>query len=103
MIALCNRNRSVVLENIYIHTQVALDGRVMMTDTHTYLYPCPRLIACTNTYFSFSSTGAFPLHAIGVTRNLRTYFTSVRRVFLVETVVLQTTVRHPGVERPFSS
>ena len=44
-----------------------------------------------------------PLHACGVTRNWRTYFTSVRRVFLIETFVLQTTVRHPGVERPFSS
>ena len=56
----------------------------------THSYPCPRLIACTNTYFSFTCTGAFPLHTCAVTRNLRIYFTSVRRVFLVETVVLQT-------------
>ena len=35
-------------------------------------------------------TGAFPLHECGVTCILRTYFTSVRRVFLVKTVVLQT-------------
>ena len=58
--------------------------------THTYTHPCPRLMACTNTYFSFTFTGAFLLHACGVTRNWRTYFTSVRRVFLEETVVLQT-------------
>ena len=59
---------------------------LMMTHTH----PCPRLIALRNTYFSFTFTGAFPLYACGVTRNLRTYFISVRLVFLVETVVLQT-------------
>ena len=56
----------------------------------THPYPCPRLIACTNLYFPFTFTGAFSLHAYGVTRNWRTYFTSVRRVFLVERDVLQT-------------
>ena len=35
-------------------------------------------------------TGALLLHACGVARNWRTYFINVRRVFLVETVVLQT-------------
>ena len=89
----------------YIHTQVAVDGRMMMPDTYTPMptlstgdlvdddthpYPYLRLIACTDTYFSFMFTGAFPLHACCVTCNLHTYFTSVRRVFLVETVVLQT-------------
>ena len=58
--------------------------------THTYTHPCPRVIALHNTYFSSMFTGAFPLHACDVTRNWRTYFISVRRVFLVETVVLQT-------------
>ena len=72
------------------------------THTHTHtsscvleiclmmIHPYPRLIALHNTYFSFTFTGAFPLHACGVKRNWRTYFISVRRVFFVETVVLQT-------------
>ena len=73
------------------HTQVALYWRFgWWWHTHTYLYPCPRLIICINTYFFFTFTGAFFLHACGDTRNLRNYFTSVRRVFLVERVVLQT-------------
>ena len=54
--------------------------------THT----CTRLVALQNTYFTFTFTGAFRLHACGVKRNWRTYFISVRRVFLVEIVVLQT-------------
>ena len=58
--------------------------------THTYTHTYPRLIALQNTYFSFTFTGAFLLHACDVKRNWRTYFISVRRVFLVETVVLQT-------------
>ena len=131
----------------YIHTQVAVDGRVMMPPTHAYTHSCLPLILrswgewwCrthTNIYthpclplilrsyplpyihtqvvvywrvgwwwhtpipmptldclhrhiFLLMFTGAFPLHACGVTRKLRTYFTSVQRVFLVETVVLQT-------------
>ena len=76
-----------------IHTSrgasfIALPGA--LHETHTYTHPYPRLIALRNTYFSFTFTGEFPLHACGVTRNWRTYFISVRRVFLVETVVLQT-------------
>ena len=59
---------------------------LMMTHTHSY----PRLVALQNTYSSFTFTGAFLLHACGVTRNWRTYFISVRRIFLVETVILQT-------------
>ena len=50
--ALCNRNRSAVLA--YIYTQVAVDSRVMMPDTHTYTHSCPPLIlrvyVCTNTH-----------------------------------------------------
>ena len=75
---------------LHTHTSsCALEVCLMMTHTYTHLYPCPRLIACTNTYFSFTFTGALLVHACGVTRNWRTYFTSVQRVFLVETVVLQ--------------
>ena len=85
-----------------LHTSsCVLEICLMMTHAYTHPYSCPRLIASTNTYFS-TITGAFPLHTCCVTRNWRTCFTSVRQVFLVETVVLQT-VRHPGGERPFSS
>ena len=88
-----------------LHTPISsclLEIRLIMTHTYTHPY---LLIACTNPYFSFTFPGAFPLHACGVTRNWRTYFTSMRRVFLVETAVLHTvaTVRQPGVDRPFSS
>ena len=73
----------------HTHTRTQLStGDLVDDDTHPY--PCPRLIACKDTYFSFMFSGAFSLHACGVTCNLRTYFTSVRRVFLVETVLLQT-------------
>ena len=73
------------------HTQVVIYWRFgWWWHTHTHLYPCPRLIAFTNTYFFFKFTGAFFSHACGDTRNFRTYFTSVRRVFLLETIVLQT-------------
>ena len=53
---------------------------------------------------SFTVTGAFPLHACSATRNLRTYFTSVGRAFLVDTArIVDWTVRHPDVERLFFS
>ena len=72
----------------YTHTSsYELETCLMMT--HTYTHPYPRLVALQNTYFSFTFRGAFLLHACGVKRNWRTYFISVRRVFLVETVVLQ--------------
>ena len=60
----------------------------MMTHTYTPI-PMPTLDCLHKTYF-FTFTGAFFWHACGDTRNLRTYITSERRVFLVETVVLQT-------------
>ena len=75
----------------HAHTHTAVYWRFgWWWHKHTHLYPCARLIACTNTYFFFTFTDAFFSHACGDTRNLRTYFTSVRRVFVVETVVLQT-------------
>ena len=74
---------------LYSLTHTLVYWRFGWWHTHTYLYPCRRLIACINTSF-FTFTGAFFSHACGDTRNLRTYFTSVRWVFLVETVVLQT-------------
>ena len=70
-----------------VHTQVAVYWRfVWIRQTHPY----PRLIACTNKYSSFTLTSAFLVHACIFTRNLRAYFSSVGRIFLVETVVLQT-------------
>ena len=63
---------------------------ICLTMTHTYTLSYPRLVALQNTYFSSTFTEVFLIHACGVTRNWRTYFISVRRVFLVERVVLQT-------------
>ena len=78
----CSRSATIT----HTHTSSSLlEFWLMMT----HPYPCPRLIACTNTYV-FMFTGAFPLHAYGVTCNLCSYFTSVWRVFLVKTVVLHT-------------
>ena len=39
---------------------------ICLTMTHTYTHPYPRLVALQNTYFSFTFTGAFLLHATGV-------------------------------------
>ena len=73
------------------HTQTSsYELEICLMMTHTYTHPYPRLVALQNTYFSFTFTGVFLLHACHVTRNWRTYFISVRRVFLVETVVLET-------------
>ena len=50
----------------YTHTRTSssvLEIYLIMT------HPCPRLMACTNTYLSFTFTIAFPLHACCVTRN----------------------------------
>ena len=63
-----------------------LESWLMTTNTHPYSH----LIAYTNTHFCFTLTGAFPLHTCSNTRNLRTHFTCMGRVFFVETAVLQT-------------
>ena len=73
----------------HTHTS-SYELEICLTMTHTYTHSYPRLVALQNTYFSSTFTEAFLVHACGVTRNWRTYFISVRRVFLVETVVLQT-------------
>ena len=78
---------------LHAHTHTLRSNCVLeicLTMTHTYTHSYPRLVALQNTYFSSTFTEAFLFHACGVTRNWRTYFISVRRVFLVETVVLQT-------------
>ena len=91
-----------------VHKHPCISGRVLdahtsrclleiwlrMTDTHTHTHTFAWLLAQTHIHLvvrsSFTLTGAFPLHACGVTRNLRIYFTSVGRVFILETAVLQT-------------
>ena len=86
------------LHDTHTHTQVAVHWRfAYWWHTHTHVWLC-----CT-THFSFTFTGAFLLDACGVTRNLRTYFISVQRAFLVDSCIADCTVRHPGVEHPFSS
>ena len=77
------------LHDTHTHTS-SYELEICLTMTHTYTHSCPRLIALQNTYFSSTFTEAFLFYACGVTRNWRTYFISVRWVFLVETVVLQT-------------
>ena len=67
-------------------SRCVLEICLMMTHTYTHLYLCSHLIACTNTYFSSTFTGAFPLHACVVTCNWHTNFSSVWRVFLVAMV-----------------
>ena len=75
----------------HTHTHTSsYELEICLTMTHTYTHSDPRLVALQNTYFSSTFTEAFLFHACGVTRNWRTYFIRVRRVFLVETVVLQT-------------
>ena len=70
--------------SLHTHTSSCLlEIWLMMTHTYIHPYSCPRLIAGTNTYFSFTFTEAFPLHACGVTCNLHSDFTSVPCVFLV--------------------
>ena len=89
-------------DNTHTHTSgCLLEIWLMMTHTYTHLYP--RFIACTDAYFSFMFTGAIPLHACGVTCNLRTYYTSMRSLLSTDGRIADCTVRHPGVERPFSS
>ena len=71
-------------DNTHTHTQVTVYWRFSWwwhAHTHTHIYAS--LLAQTHIFPS----GEFPLHAYGVTCNLRTYFTSMRRVFLVQTVV----------------
>ena len=80
-------------------------GDLVNDDSHTYihLYAYPRLITCTNTFSSFTLAEALIFHACSATRNLHTYFTSVRRVYIIDCRSADCTVRHLSAERPFSS
>ena len=75
----------------HTHTHKQLStGDLVDDDMHTHTHVHAWLLA-QKTHVSFTFTGAFPLHACGVTRNLRTYFASVcDEPSLVGTVVLQT-------------
>ena len=73
----------------HTHTS-SYELEICLTMAHTYTHPYPHLVVLQNIYFSFTFTGAILLHVCSVTRNWHTYFISVRRVFLVETVILQT-------------
>ena len=59
-----------------------------MTDKHTHTHASAWLLAQTHIHLvvrsSFTLTEAFSLHASSATRDLRTYFTSVGRVFLLD-------------------
>ena len=61
----------------YIHAHIYAS---LLAQTHVYLV----------VHSSFTLAGAIPLRTWSITCNLRTYFTCLGRVFLVETVVLQT-------------
>ena len=80
--------------SIRIHTYTSsclVESAVNMTDTHPCLYA--RLIACTNTHTPLAAFFFNNYRSFSFTRNLDTYYTSVGRVFLVETVVSQTVLR----------
>ena len=81
----------------HTHRQVST-GELVDDDTHPY--PCPRLIACSNTYFSFMFTGAFPLHAAALHA---TCVLISKSLLSRDGRMVDCTVKHPGVERPFSS
>ena len=83
---LLNTSRSVFFT--YTHKYLSTGDLVdddRHTHTHTHTHTLIRLIAQTHkhlvVHFSFILTGAFPLHACSVTRNLYTYLTSMGRVF----------------------
>ena len=88
------------------HTQTSgcvLEICLMVTHTYTHLlYPCPRLIACTNAYFPLTFTGAFHLHACGITCNYL-FHQCATSLLSRDGRIADCTVRHPGVERLFSS
>ena len=71
--------------------------------THTYTHPCPHLIVCTNTFLFHVYRG------VSLARMQRytqlTYFFNQCATSLIsrDRSIAVCTVRHPGVELPFSS
>ena len=79
--------RSGLLESedkTYIHTPVPM---LTLDCLLKHIYPYFKI---TGSFLFFTITERVLFYACNVTRNLRTYFTSVERVLLVKTVVLQT-------------
>ena len=88
----------------HTHTQSSCVLEIlMMTHAYTHTHPCQRLIALHNTYFYFTFPGAFLLHACGVIRNAHLFHQCVTSLLSRDSRIADCTVRHPGVERPFSS
>ena len=80
------------------HTQTSTyELEICLMMTHTYPHPYPRLVALQNN-FSFTFTGVFLLHACGVQFHL-----CATSLLSRDSRIADCTVRHPGVERPFSS
>ena len=80
-----------LLESLPLHTQSSSCLlKIWLVMRHAYTHSYPHQIAFTNTHSSLPFVGASPLHVRGITHNLRAYFASVGRVFLVEMVILQT-------------
>ena len=77
----------------YTHNSCLPKIGLTMIDPYTHTHTHAWLPAQTHIHLVarsfFSLTGASPLHECSVTLDLRTYFTSVEWVFLVETIVLQ--------------
>ena len=75
-----SRSASITHTHTHTHTHTSscvLEICLMMIDvtyiTYTHPYPSLRLMVCTNIYFSFTFTGAFSLHACGVSYNIHLY------------------------------
>ena len=86
------------------HTQTSsYELEICLMMTHTYTHPYPRLVALQNTYFSFTFTGVF-LSRIRRYTQLAYLFHQYATILLSrDSRIADCTVRHLGVERPFSS
>ena len=86
------------------HTQTSsclLEIWLMMTHTYTHPHPYPRFIACTDTYFSFRRVSlACMRRHMQLTYLFHQY---AKSLLSAEGRIADCSVRHPGVERPFSS
>ena len=73
---------------------------LMMTHTYTHPYSYPRFIACTDTYFSFRRVSLARMRRY---MQLVYLFHQYAKSLSTDGRKADCTVRHPGVERPFSS
>ena len=97
-----------ILGAIPLHTHISSclqEIWLMMTDTYTPIHTHTRLIACTNTYFSFTLTGA-SLARMRRYPQLAYLFHQCATSLLCRDGSIADftmTVTHPGAERQFSS